>query len=141
MTGYVFWHATWIELAWIAIGLIGLYFTVSNLRDINKNIEAVRRLNGNRLPHYDLMLVVAFGHFRNELFRVGKIVTIVALGLIAIGLRNVTNRYTAASVAVTIGFFAIALLIVLPSILDKRQRILMSDFGKTGETNDSNPDF
>lgn len=126
MTGYLFWHTTLLEILWVAIGLVGLFFTVSNLRDINRNIEAVRKLNGNRLPHYDQMLIVAFGHYRNELFRVGKTVTIIALGVLTMGLRNASSGYTTAGVAVTIGFFMIALLIVLPSILDKRQRLLMS---------------
>lgn len=123
------WHASLVEMIWTTIGLVGLFFTRRQLHRTSQLIEATRKFNGHNLPQHRELRIIAYGHFRNAMFRLAKTLTLVVIGVFAMILPN-TNRsdqVTPVGVAISIGFFMISLLIVIPGILDERQAELMAD--------------
>lgn len=83
-------------------------------------------MNGKTFAAYRSMRVIAYGHFRNDAFRMAKHTTITAIGVISMILPASNNQaathisYT--SVVITGGLFTISVLLVLASALDKKQR-------------------
>ena len=121
------WNASLIEMLWTSIGLVGLLFTRRQLRRSSQMIEATRKFNGRNLEQHRELRLIAYGHYRNAMFRLAKTCTILAIGALSMILPNTQTRITPTAVAVTVGLFMIELLIVLPGILDERQAQLMRD--------------
>lgn len=112
-------------MIWTVIGLIGMYFGWSNLKSSRADIEAIDEMNGNALKQHRVMRILAYGHYRNDLFRFSKHIVIAGVGILAMitpASPGTTASPTLTSLIVTGGFFTIAILIVIASALDKRQR-------------------
>jgi hypothetical protein len=119
------WHASVLEMVWTLIGLIGMYFGISNLHWSNNDLRALKALNGGNVKRFTIMRVIAFGHWRNDLFRLMKQLTITVIGVIAMILPTPprqTTPITPVGVLITGGLFTISILIVMASVLDRRQR-------------------
>jgi hypothetical protein len=118
-------------MLWTLIGITGASFGVMNLRESLKDIHAIEALNGNRLPQHRVLSVIAYGHYRNDLFRLAKQVTIIVIGVIAMIIppQNPKDPVTPVSLIVTGGLFTIAMLLVLASALDRRQREIADSIG------------
>lgn len=110
-------------MVWTLLGVVGLYFGVRNLRSSKRDIDALQKMNGHTFAQYQVMRVIAYGHYRNDLFRLAKHITILAIGVIAMILPNPqSTRVSYTGVAITGGLFTIVLLLILASALDRRQR-------------------
>lgn len=124
------WHATILEVIWLVMGLAALYLTSNNLRDVSKTLYAVELADVDPYEKQRLR-VIAQGHFRNDLIRMMKSLNIVAAGLIAVIAPPITptSQLTPVGAAVTIAIFNLALLLVVASFLDRRQRRMMARNG------------
>lgn len=132
------WHANLLEIIWTSIGLVGIYLTWGNQQSTRKELHALRRLNGGHLSKYGVMRVIAYGHYRNDLFRFSKCLVIVAVGFTACILppppTTPSGPATPVGVAITLGFFAIEVLVVLASALDARQRDYLRGLSREART-------
>lgn len=134
------WNATIIEMVWTAIGAIGLYFGIRNARESKKNIVALQTMNGHNLKTYRVLRLLAYGHYRNDMFRMAKHSIILFVGLMAMispPVDNTRHAVTPVGVIVAVGFFAIAVLLALASALDRRQREIMEDMDELGGEDES----
>lgn len=125
LIAFAIWHATLIEMLWTLIGVIGMYFGVHNLSVSRADIKRLQEMNGNRLAAHDVMRVIAYGHFRNDTFRLAKHSTITMIGLFSMLLPpapGTSSHVTPAGATITAGFFTISILLVLASALDRKQR-------------------
>ena len=107
------------------MGAIGVYLGWGNLKESNKDVQALHKMNGNRLGRFRVMRVIAYGHYRNDLFRLAKHVTVLVIGVMACVLpkaRGTSNQLSPTSIVITVGLFTILLLIIMASALDRRQR-------------------
>lgn len=117
-------------MIWTALGVAGMWIGWRNLSDSRKDIEALAHANGEKnLQTFPIMRVIAYGHYRNDLFRFSKHVTITAIGVIAMTIPQVPNAdpVTPTGLVLTIGIFTIVMLILLASTLDRRQRDSITD--------------
>lgn len=117
-------------MLWTLIGVTGGIFGIQNLKDSKKNIDALLALNGKNIEKYRPLRMLAYGHYRNDLFRLSKLFTITTVGVIAMLAPPVTKNAQPISpvgVAITVGFFLIAIQVLLASILDRRQREAMEN--------------
>ena len=117
-------------MIWTLLGGFGLYFGWVNLRNSRRNLEALHEMNGQTFATYRIMRVIAYGHYRNNLFRFAKHLTVFAIGIVSMLLPNfkVTgtgghsqNIVSYTQVVVTGGLFTIVLLLIMASVLDRRQ--------------------
>lgn len=130
------WHASLVELVWLLLGCVGVYFGWANLRDSKRDLDALHTLNGGNLAKYQIMQLIAYGHYRNNLFRLAKFCTVLAIGLIASVLPPTKPGSTngpIVGVVITGGLFTIVLLLVMSSILDRRQRDAIKEIDELGE--------
>lgn len=128
------WHASMIEIIWTALGLVGMAFGWSNLQSSKHDVEALRVMDGQNLAQYRVMRVIAFGHFRNDLFRFAKHITITAIGALSMVIPPASPKggaVTPTGVVVTGGLFTIVLLVIMSSVLDHRQREALLDIEDT----------
>jgi hypothetical protein len=81
-------------------------------------------MNGKTLAAVRRMRVIAYGDFRNEVFRtaISSIFIVVGIAAMLSPPTSNTARVTATSVAITLGFFGIEMLMVIASALDRQQR-------------------
>jgi len=123
------WHASLTEIMWFLIGVIGMYFGIGNVRASRQDMARMDKLNGRNLAAYKAMRVIAFGHFRNDCFRLAKHCMITLIGLIAMLLppTNKAQPVTPTGLVITVGLFTISMLIVLASVFDKRQRDFLEE--------------
>lgn len=133
-----FWHgsASVIGIIWVGMGFIGLYLNRFNLNDTRKYREAVEKLNGNNLMGYKLMKVIAFGHYRNELFRLAFNTAVIFAGVFSVITAPAIPRgyhvpiFSPRTMVITASFFIMQLVgSILPSLLDKKQREEMGRMG------------
>jgi hypothetical protein len=105
-------NASLVEMIWTLIGLGGIY------------TKALRKMNGKTLAAVRRMRVIAYGDFRNEVFRtaISSIFIVVGIAAMLSPPTSNTARVTATSVAITLGFFGIEMLMVIASALDRQQR-------------------
>lgn len=89
-------------------------------------------MNGHNLSYYRQLRIIAYGYYRNDLFRLAKQLTIVVIGILAMIIPNThhTGNYNPEAVVVTLGLFTIALLLAIASMLDRRQREVLEDTEK-----------
>lgn len=80
-------------------------------------------MNGHTFGKYQSMKILAFGHYRNDLFRLAQYLIITMIGLLACIFPPTLSK--AVGLVVTGGLFTIVLLLIMSSILDHRQRELM----------------
>jgi hypothetical protein len=121
------WHATYLEISWAIIGAVGTWIATRNLQSSRRELERVEKANGNRFKgDFDSIRILAFGHYRNDLFRLGKHMTILLIGIISCISPAVNSQsqgqVSATQIVVTLGLFMIALMLVMASALDRRQR-------------------
>lgn len=118
------WHASIAEMIWTLLGLAGSSLGWANLKQSRKELAALHEMNGNTFQQYTTMRIIAYGHYRNDLFRLSKQVVILVVGIVAMFVPPVDNSQPVSPLGwvITIGLFAIALLIVMASALDRRQR-------------------
>ena len=86
-------------------------------------------MNGKNLATYRVMRIVAYGHWRNDLFRLSKHCCIFFIGVLAMVLppQNPQAQVSPLSLVITGGLFAISLLLIMASALDKKQRDALED--------------
>lgn len=99
------------------------------MRFSRKDIEALKTMNGDNIEKYRLMMVIAYGHYRNDLFRFSKHMVIFLVGVASmIAPPQVeTQPVSAVGIIVTGGLFSLSILLVLASTLDRRQREAMEE--------------
>jgi hypothetical protein len=118
------WHTTLTEFIWTMLGAIGIVLGQGNLRESQRDLDAVRLSKSDLNGRFEIMRIIAYGHYRNDLFRLCKHITVFAVGLLACllppALANQT--ITATGLVVTGGLFTIVMLTILGSVLDRRQR-------------------
>lgn len=115
------------ELVWTILGIIGTFITYDNMRDARKYIEAVEKMNGKNLVNYRMLTVIAFGHYRDEMFRLIKFAAITAAGvaLMLTPPADAKQPISATQVVVFIAFFTLEITMLAASALDRRQREIM----------------
>jgi hypothetical protein len=106
------------------LGIVGTYYGSKNLADSRRDIQALQEMDGNTFSYYQVMRIIAYGHYRNDLFRLGKHVTVLVIGVIADLLPSPAQNtpVSPSGIVVTVGLFSIVLLINMASALDRRQR-------------------
>lgn len=118
--------ASLIELLWTLTGLVGIYLTWANLQDARQYITALEKVNGQKSSKE--VKIIAFGHYRNELFRIMMFLVVTGIGVVAMltppAIKN--SPVTPVSIAITLGLFTLTALLVMASFLDKRQRELLA---------------
>lgn len=127
IAAFAVWNASLVEMLWTAIGLVGLHFVLKQVRRTSQYIESTREFNGHNLANYRELRLIAYGRFRNSIFRLAKTLTILLVGTLSMLIPNQRTEITPTGVAITIGLFVIELLIVVPGILDERQAQMMHD--------------
>lgn len=124
-----FWNASIVEIAWTLLGLVGGTIAWGNVRFSRRDIEALRVMNDRTIEMHRAMMIIAYGHYRNDLFRLCKHCVIFFIGLAAMAtppqLRS--QPVSTVGVIITAGLFTISILLVLASTLDRRQREAMED--------------
>jgi hypothetical protein len=117
-------NASLVEMIWTVIGIGGIYYNIYNLRDALAYTKALRKMNGKTLAAVRRMRVIAYGDFRNEVFRtaISSIFIVVGIAAMISPPPSASSRVTATSVAITLGFFGIEMLMVIASALDRQQR-------------------
>lgn len=113
---------------------MGMYFGYRNLASSRADIARLHKLNGQTFAKYQAMRVIAYGHFRNDLFRMSKHVTITTIGVISMVLPQspgTTNHVTNSGIVITGGLFTISVLLVLASALDRKQREALEEIDET----------
>lgn len=130
-TGLVVWHATVLEIAWTVIGLVGVFVGYGNLSKSAFNLKSLKTMNGHSIERFTELRILAAGQWRNDLFRLSKSSIITCIGIVACVTPPVSNTAPTISpvaVAVTIGLFAIEILILLASIMDRMQRDMLYNY-------------
>lgn len=120
-------------MIWTGLGVTGMWVGWKNLVDSRKDIEALQHANGERnLQTFPVMRLIAYGHYRNDLFRFAKHTTVAAIGVLAMIIPRQPNSepVTPTGLVITIGFFTIVMLMLLASTLDRRQRDSISEIDK-----------
>jgi hypothetical protein len=118
------WHASLVEILWMMIGLTGMVIGWSNLADSRENLKALQTMNGNNIASHRVVSVLAYGHYRNDLFRFSKHTMIALIGVISciVPPSTRTQPVTATGLIVTMGLFYISIALLMASTLDRRQR-------------------
>jgi hypothetical protein len=106
------------------LGATGTYIGRMNLRESKRDLDSVRASRSDMNGRFEIMLIIAYGHYRNDLFRLSKHITVLGIGALACLLPTSPPRQvvTPTGLVVTGGLFTIVMLIILASVLDKRQR-------------------
>ena len=114
-------------MIWSVAGIVGCIIGYLNLRESQKTIDALRKLNGKHYLQYNTMQILGYGHYRNDLFRLAKHGVVLLIGVIAMVLPspNPHEPVTPLGVAVSVGFCTIVGLLILASALDRRQYEIM----------------
>lgn len=76
------------------------------------------------------MQIIAYGHYRNNLFRFSKLLIIFMIGILAMILppsKPGASQTSPTAIVITVGLFAIVVLLVMASALDQRQREVLED--------------
>lgn len=117
------------EIIWTLCGVVGLSFSHKNLKEIRLSQRALYRLNGNKIESIHILKIIAFGHYRNEMFRVGKASLIVISGVCAMIIppANPDVPVSPLQIIILCAVFGIALQIVMASALDARQREILRE--------------
>jgi uncharacterized membrane protein YuzA (DUF378 family) len=76
-------NASLVEMIWTLIGLGGIYYNIYNLRDALGYTKALRKMNGKTLAAVRRMRVIAYGDFRNEVFRTAISSIFIVVGIAA----------------------------------------------------------
>lgn len=130
-SGLNVWHATILEIIWTLIGVFGVFMCSKNIQESNKSLDALRVMNGHTIARFTELRVIAFGRWRNDLFRMSKSVVITGVGIVACLAPPAspdTPSITPVGVAITVALFAIEILVVLASTLDNKQREMLMEF-------------
>lgn len=124
-------NASLLEMLWTLFGLIGVVIGWSNLENSRHDIQALRDLNGHTLKAYTEMRIIAYGHYRNNLFRFSKHFVVLLIGVISMALPPTSfghnGKVTPTGIVITVGFFIIVVLMLMASALDQRQREALED--------------
>lgn len=133
------WHATALEIAWTVMGLIGCIISWGNLRWSRKDIDALAETNGHNLARYQVMRILAYGHFRNDAFRFCKHLAVLFIGVLSMILPRAERApvITPSGLVVTGGLFTIVLLLLLASALDRAQRNAIDEMEDAFEKSDN----
>lgn len=125
------WNASILEILWTLFGSVGVVLGWKNLKSSRLDIQALHEINGHTLKTYSEMKIIAYGHYRNNLFRLAKHTIVLSIGLISMLLPpangNSAGKVTPIGVVITGGLFSIVLLLLMSSALDKRQREALND--------------
>lgn len=110
--------AAWLEIIWVAGGIVAYRYSVRNLARAKRNLQAliVSGRNGR-------FLLAAKHNRLEESLRVGKSVVIVAVGLVACLTPTPSPGsapYTVVGIAVTAGLFVIAALMTVGAVASSR---------------------
>ncbi len=110
-------NASWLELAWLASGLIAYRFSIRTHRRAKSNEARLKKAGVN-----GRYILAARRNVREETIRVLKSVTIVAVGLIACATPPATTHspWTVTAITVTAGLFLISGLITWGAISSSR---------------------
>lgn len=115
------------------IGVVGMFLGRVNLKSSRRDIASLENQNGHSLEQYDQMRLLAFGHYRNDLFRMCKHTTITLIGVLACSFPSTTTQpVTPVGLVITFGLFIIAVFLVMASFLDRRQREAMEERFRNG---------
>lgn len=124
------WHASLTEMIWTTIGLVGFYFVRKQLVRSTRYIEATRKLNGENLRRASELRILAYGHFRNALFRTAKTLIVILLGFMFMLIPNDPGEPSLTGLIFTGWLFTMELLIIMPGILDDRQAEALEDLDR-----------
>lgn len=115
------------EIIWTLIGVVGLYYCMKNIRDVNRSIHALHEMDGKTFEAWNRMQIIAGGHFRNEVFRILISSMFIAVGTIAMLLPSVTPHKPVSPlmVVISLAFFVIEAIVVSASVMDNRQREIL----------------
>lgn len=123
------------EIIWTAAGLLAMTLSIVGFRSALRDIASLPQLRQSKQvhdTHYRMIAIVAYGHKRNELLRVGMGSIISASGAFAASQPNPLGGHLTVSGFVTIcGLVVLALLIATRSALDLRQRRELEEIAKT----------
>lgn len=133
MTGWImvpyWWHATLLEILWLACGAIAAGLTSVNLWDSWKDLSSLDLIRDDpsvHERHYKMIALAAHGRTSSQMSRLSISALIVVTGLIGCYQKNpLGGRTTWTGLTVTACLVAIAVVTALRSYLDHRQRNLL----------------
>jgi hypothetical protein len=115
-------------MVWTTIGLIGMNFGIRNIISSKRDIAALRKMNGHNVAKYQPMKIIAYGHYRNDMFRLAKHGTITMIGILSMIIPPTSaGTITPVGLVITVGLFTISIMLVMASALDRRQREVLED--------------
>lgn len=108
------------ELLWLDVGLIGLWFTASNVYSVFCDRAELRASGRN-----GILGEVVEQNIEEEIFRLGKALSIVAVGVVAMisPPASPKSSVTATAIALTVGLFLIAGMVVAGAIRARQHRL------------------
>lgn len=118
------------------MGCVGTTIGWGNLKESKADLDALHKMNDDNLGRYRVMRVIAFGHYRNDLFRLAKHISVLAIGLLACvipPMSSTQHGVTPTGIVITGGLFTIVLLLIMASALDRRQRDAIDEMDEARE--------
>jgi hypothetical protein len=123
------WHATILEVSWLATGVVSAFWTVANLIDSwrdNDALEVIHQDPSVHDRHYQMIKLAAHGRTTSQVTRLVISVLITFTGIIGVLQANpLGGRSTWTGLTETVCLVAIGALTAYRSYMDYRQRNLL----------------
>jgi hypothetical protein len=138
MIGWIYvpywWHATLLEVSWLATGIVSTVLTVANLYDSWKDhasLDLIRDDPSVHHLHYEMVKVAANGRTSSQVSRLIISMLIMATGIIGVTQPNpLQGKTTWTGLTVTVCLVAIGFLVASRSYFDYRQRNVLYEMAK-----------
>ncbi len=128
------WHATLLEVSWLATGIVSVVLTSLNLIDSWKDQASLQLIKDDpaiHRKHYEMVKLAAHGRTSSQLARLAISLLIMATGIIGVAQANpLGGRTTWTGLTVTVCLVAIGALTAIRSWADYRQRNLLYEMAK-----------